>query len=142
MGTNISSPFIGKDERNQETTFFTFPDLSVRTPGTYSLKFNLIVMDSINMCKPGYKAPVLATVMSHPFFVYNAKDFGGMRPSTALTKSLKAQGCLIPVKKGNSKPSSRAARDDDDEEDDDDDDADDGDDDMTKPAKQNKKTRR
>lgn len=124
MGTNIASPFFGKDENNLETCFFTFPDLSVRTPGTFSLKFSLVVLDPMKMCN-GYSAPVKATVMSNPFNVFNAKDFGGMRASTNLTKALKAQGCLIPVKKGN--PKSNNARDDDDDEDDDEDDNSDGD---------------
>jgi hypothetical protein len=136
MGTLVASPFYGKDEKNVETCFFTFPDLSVRTPGTYSLKFNLVVLDVMKMCKAGSIAPVMATVTSEAFNVYNAKEFGGMRPSTALTKSLKAQGCLIPVKKGNSKTTVR------DDDDDDDVDDDDGDDDTSKPAKQNKRAKK
>ncbi|KAG9241814.1 velvet factor-domain-containing protein [Calycina marina] len=103
MGTNIASPFYGKDENNVDKCFFTFPDLSVRTPGAYSLRFMLVVLDCRMMCTHGYKAPVVATVNSNPFNVFNAKDFRGMRASTTLTKALKAQGCLIPVKKGNSR---------------------------------------
>lgn len=123
MGTLVSSPFVGKDEFNVEGCFFTFPDLSVRTPGTYSLKFKLVVIDPTNM-GPGSRSPIGATVKSEPFNVFNAKDFRGMRASTELTKRLKHQGCLISVKKGNSK--SNNARDEDDgEEDDDDEDQDD-----------------
>jgi hypothetical protein len=136
MGTLMASPFYGKDEKNVDTCFFTFPDLSVRTPGTYSLKFSLVVMD-LSQMRRGYKAPVMATVKTNAFQVYNAKDFGGMLPSTTLTKSLKAQGCLIPVKKGNSKTTGARGRDD--EDDDEDDDADDADD---APQRQNKKAKR
>jgi hypothetical protein len=143
MGTNIASPFYGKDENNIERCFFTFPDLSVRTPGTYSLRFTLVVLDCENMTTLGYKAPVVAMIKSNPFQVFNAKDFRGMRASTALTKSLKAQGCLIPVKKGNSKANSSRARDEEEDEDDNiDDDVndDDMDDDMDdeRPAKKAK----
>lgn len=135
MGTLVSSPFVGKDEFNVEGCFFTFPDLSVRTPGTYSLKFSFIVLDVHNM-RSGSKAPIKATVKSEPFNVFNAKDFGGMRASTELTKRLKHQGCLISVKKGNAK--SNNARDEDEDEDMEDEDEQD---DMTKPpaAKRNKR---
>lgn len=135
MGTLVSSPFVGKDEFNVEGCFFTFPDLSVRTPGTYSLKFKLVVIDPMRMT-PGSKAPISATIKTKPFNVFNAKDFRGMRASTELTKRLKHQGCLISVKKGNSKSSN--ARDEDDGEEDDDDEEQD---DMKKgpPAKRNKR---
>ena len=134
MGTLVSSPFFGKDEFNVAGCFFTFPDLSVRTPGVYTLRFSLIVIEPANIAMPGNKAPVNAVVKSDPFQVFNAKDFGGMRASTELTKKLKHQGCLISVKKGNSK-SNNARGEEDDEEDDDDEDED-----ITKPprAKRNK----
>lgn len=122
MGGNVSTPFRGKNEFDEDTVYFTFPDLSVRTPGTYSLKFDLVVLDLMKMSKKGYAATVKSTVVTDPFHVYNAKDFGGMRPSTELTKNLKSQGCLIPVKKGNSKTRRDGSNDDDMGDDDDDDD--------------------
>ena len=120
MGTLVASPFVGKDENDQEGCFFPFPDLSVRTPGTYSLQFSLVVIDPMKMIA-GHREPVRATIYSQPFQVYNAKDFGGMRPSTELTKRLKHQGCLISVKKGNAKTGAVHARDDYDEEEDEED---------------------
>ncbi|KAH7348773.1 velvet factor-domain-containing protein [Rhexocercosporidium sp. MPI-PUGE-AT-0058] len=122
MGTLVSSPFVGKDEHGVEGCFFTFPDLSVRTPGKYSLKFSLVRLDPTRMC-PGNSEPVRSTIISSDFQVFNAKDFGGMRASTALTKTLKHQGCLISVKKGNSKNN----RDDDDDDEDENNDDDEGD---------------
>ncbi|KAN0095270.1 Velvet factor domain containing protein [Hyaloscypha variabilis] len=123
MGTLVASPFVGKDEHDVEGCFFCFPDLSVRTPGTYSLRFKLVNLDPTRMGR-GYSAPVQSTVKSEKFNVYNAKDFGGMRASTELTKRLKHQGCLISVKKGNAKSNGKNERDndedDDDEEEDDD----------------------
>jgi hypothetical protein len=131
MGTLVSSPFVGKDEFDVEGCFFTFPDLSVRTPGKYSLRFSLAVIDPMSM-QLGSKAPIKSVVKSADFDVYNAKDFGGMRASSALSKRLKHQGCLISVKKGNGKANQ--------DDDDDDDDMGDDEDDMTKPpAKRNKK---
>ncbi|KAI1376775.1 velvet factor-domain-containing protein [Hypoxylon crocopeplum] len=117
MGTIVSSPFVGFDENNEEGCFFCFPDLSCRTPGAFRLRFSLVILDPNSV--PGSKTPVCATAMSEVFTVYNAKDFPGMRASTALTKRLKEQGCLISIKKGNERSH---ARDDSEEDDDDDDD--------------------
>ncbi|KAI1104646.1 velvet factor-domain-containing protein [Jackrogersella minutella] len=117
MGTIVSSPFVGLDEKNEEGCFFCFPDLSCRTPGTFRLRFSLVVLDPNSV--PGSRTPVCAVAMSEIFTVYNAKDFPGMRASTALTKRLKEQGCLISIKKGNER---NHARDDSEEDDEDDDD--------------------
>lgn len=117
MGTIVSSPFVGLDEKNEEGCFFCFPDLSCRTPGSFRLRFSLVILDPNSV--PGSRTPVCATAMSEVFTVYNAKDFPGMRASTALTKRLKEQGCLISIKKGNER--SHARDDSEDEEDDDDD---------------------
>jgi hypothetical protein len=124
MGTLVASPFVGNDEHDVEGCFFCFPDLSVRTPGTYSLKFSLVTLDPSRM-GPGCSSPIRSTVTSAVFQVYNAKDFSGMRASTELTKRLKHQGCLISVKKGNAKSNGKNERDDDEEEEDDDDEDDD-----------------
>lgn len=102
MGTVVASPFFGQDEYGVDGCFFTFPDLSVRTPGTYSLKFSLIILSAEKMVT-GASAPVKSSVLTCPFEVFNAKDFCGMRPSTELTKRLKYQGCMISVKKGSLK---------------------------------------
>lgn len=118
MGTTVSSPFVGQDENNEEGCFFCFPDLSCRTPGTFRLKFALVVLDPVGVSN-GTRTPLAATVMSEPFKVYNAKDFPGMQASTPLTKKLKEQGCLISIKKGNEKNSSVHARDSGDEDEDD-----------------------
>ena len=99
MGTLVSSPFIGGDEFGVNGCFFPFPDLSCRTTGKYRLKFTLVIIDASNI-KPGDRLPFEATAISNVFEVYTAKTFPGMIESTELTKRLKAQGCLITVKKG------------------------------------------
>lgn len=114
MGTLVASPFVGLDEKNVEGCFFCFPDLSVRTPGKYSLKLSLVVIDPHKMMR-GHSVPVRTTVLSDAFQVFNAKDFGGMRASTELTKRLKHQGCLISVKKGNAKSGGKGPTDSDEE---------------------------
>ncbi|KAK1751556.1 velvet factor-domain-containing protein [Echria macrotheca] len=110
MGTLVASPFVGVDENNDEGCFFCFPDLSCRTPGSFRLKFALVVLDPTRMIA-GDKSQILATAMSEPFQVYNAKDFPGMKASTPLTKRLKEQGCLISIKKGNEKTGTAHGRD-------------------------------
>ncbi|KAI3337128.1 hypothetical protein HD806DRAFT_518072 [Xylariaceae sp. AK1471] len=105
MGTVVSSPFAGNDESDEYGCFFCFPDLSCRTPGSFRLQFSFMVLDQFS--SPGHRTPVVALVMSDVFTVYNAKDFPGMKASTALTKRLKEQGCLISIKKGNDRTRAR-----------------------------------
>ncbi|KAI0976197.1 hypothetical protein F4678DRAFT_217265 [Xylaria arbuscula] len=105
MGTVVSSPFAGNDENDEYGCFFCFPDLSCRTPGSFRLQFSFMVLDPFS--SPGHRTPVAAIVMSDVFTVYNAKDFPGMKASTALTKRLKEQGCLISIKKGNDRTRAR-----------------------------------
>ena len=125
MGNLVSSPAVAKDETGTDSCFFCFPDLSCRQPGNYRLCFVLVRIDPLDLAIGGTN-PLLATVMSDVFTVYAAKDFPGMRPSSALTKALKAQGCNIQVKKGNGKRTARGKSPDDDDDDDErDDDRDD-----------------
>lgn len=116
MGSLVSSPFVGEDENGQEGCFFCFPDMSVRTPGTFRLKFSLVVVDISHRC---FVAPIKSSIMSDVFKVYNAKDFPGMQASTPLTKRLKEQGCLISIKKGNEKSGGKSSRRQDDSDEDD-----------------------
>lgn len=102
MGQLVASPSVAKDEHDIEGCFFCFPDLSCRTNGRYRLRFMLMRIDPTNLFVGGF-SPILAEVLSEVFTVYTAKDFPGMRPSSALTRALKLQGCNIQVKKGNEK---------------------------------------
>ena len=123
MGQVVSSPAVVKDENGVSGCFFCFPDLSCRQPGKYRLRFVLMRIDPLNFHVGGTN-PLLAHIMSDVFTVYAAKDFPGMRPSSALTRALKAQGCNIQVKKGNEKRAGKGkVPDDDDDEDDDGDDS-------------------
>jgi Velvet factor len=106
MGQLVASPSVAKDEHDIEGCFFCFPDLSCRTHGKYRLRFILMRIDPTNL-HVGGNAPILTEVLSDVFQVYTAKDFPGMRPSSALTRALKLQGCNIQVKKGNEKALAR-----------------------------------
>ncbi|TDZ65061.1 Sexual development regulator VELC [Colletotrichum trifolii] len=107
MGSLVSSPFVGQDEKGEEGCFFCFPDMSVRTPGLFRLKFSLVVLDLTHQSPI---APIKSSIMSEVFQVFNAKDFPGMQASTPLTKRLKEQGCLISIKKGNEKSGGKGSR--------------------------------
>ena len=102
MGTLVSSPFVGQDEEGNEGCFFCFPDLSCRTHGKYRLRFVLMRLEPSDLQPEGY-TPIITEALSDVFTVFTAKEFPGMRPSTALTRALKRQGCAISVKKGNEK---------------------------------------
>jgi hypothetical protein len=106
MGQLVASPSVAKDEHDIEGCFFCFPDLSCRTHGRYRLRFVLMRIDPANLQVGGF-SPILTDVLSDVFQVFTAKDFPGMRPSSALTRALKLQGCNIQVKKGNEKALAR-----------------------------------
>lgn len=110
MGTLVSSPFVGTDPEAPESSngnarlgcFFIFPDLSCRQNGLYRLRFTLMKVNMPNMTNPsqGGQGTIAGTVDSEIFEVSSAKEFPGMRASTALTKELKRQGATVSVKKG------------------------------------------
>ena len=108
MGTLVASPFIGVDPDAPESSdanarlgcFFVFPDLSCRQNGLYKLRFTLMKVN-VEMTPTGGRSSIVGAVESDVFEVFSAKDFPGMRASTALTKELKRQGAAVSVKKGN-----------------------------------------
>ena len=107
MGTLVASPFIGTDpdapasetKNARLGCFFIFHDLSCRQNGLYKLRFTLMHVN-VELAFTGSRGKILSTVESDVFEVFSAKDFPGMRPSTALTIDLKRQGANIQVKKG------------------------------------------
>ncbi|KAF8624058.1 hypothetical protein AX15_006073 [Amanita polypyramis BW_CC] len=93
-GSVVSSLYHLKDPQNnnEDAGFFVFPDLSVRTEGSYRLKLSLfeVVGNNVRHCKSIYSAP---------FYVYTAKKFPGMEESTPLSCSLADQGIKIRIRK-------------------------------------------
>jgi hypothetical protein len=91
-GSLVSSGHFLKDINDELTTFFVFPDLSVRIDGKYRLKFMLMdISEPVSRVK--------ATVFSDIFTVYQAKKFPGMIESTELSRCLSEQGLKIPIRK-------------------------------------------
>ncbi|PNS15241.1 hypothetical protein CAC42_8242 [Sphaceloma murrayae] len=99
MGAAVASPWVGNDENGVKGSFFVFADLSVRSPGKYKLLFRLLKVNPLVMMKKT-KNFIRATIESEPFDVFTAKEFPGMRASSALLRSLRAQGLNVGVKKG------------------------------------------
>lgn len=120
MGTCVASPFPGKDDLGRKGTFFVFPDLSCRSPGRYRFLFRLIIVDHLHLMMGG-TTRIQSQIFSEPFEVYSAKEFPGMRASSALLKTLRKQGLNVAVKKGReaTKKSSRKAHTDGDDSEDD-----------------------
>ncbi|KAL7923890.1 velvet factor domain-containing protein [Trichoderma austrokoningii] len=119
MGSLVATPFVGLDENEKEGCFFCFSDLSCRTPGSFRLKFTLMMID------PGRAGsvrhfPILAEIKSEAFKVFSAKEFPGMVASSSLAKKLKEQGCIISIKKGNDRGGRGRNPDDSDNDDDED----------------------
>ncbi|RGP77730.1 velc gibm7 ame: sexual development regulator velc [Fusarium longipes] len=111
MGSLVATPFVGNDEHGRLGCFFCFPDLSCRTPGSFRLKFSMVKIYPA-LAKEGKRFPDLAEALSEVFTVYTAKDFPGMQASTKLTKTLKGQGCIISIKKGNDRSKNARSHDD------------------------------
>ncbi|KAJ4463464.1 velvet factor-domain-containing protein [Lentinula lateritia] len=93
-GSVVSSLYHLKDPQhgNEDAGFFVFPDLSVRTEGSYRLKLSLyeVVGSNVRHCR---------SIFSAPFYVYTAKKFPGMEESTPLSCSLADQGIKIRIRK-------------------------------------------
>ncbi|WPH02739.1 Hypothetical protein R9X50_00560700 [Acrodontium crateriforme] len=121
MGNLVASIWEGKDEHGIPGKFFVFPDMSCRSQGQYRLKFQLLRIDPTNM-RPGQKSPAVASIVTDVFDVFTAKDFPGMRPSTALLKALKNSGLTVGVKKGSEARRRNAAKKGETSDEDDDDD--------------------
>lgn len=101
VGTLVSSGAVVRDDRGIKGCFFTFADLSCRTPGRCRIHFSLVCLDPRQM-QPGACAPIVASILSDVVVVFLPKDFPGMKQPTALTQALKSQGVSVPAKK--SKP--------------------------------------
>ncbi|KAL9120910.1 MAG: hypothetical protein Q9187_002537 [Circinaria calcarea] len=108
MGTLVATPFVGIDpeapacetENSRLGCFFIFHDLSCRQNGLYKLRFTLMHLN-VELALTGGQGSIVSSVESDVFEVFSAKDFPGMKASTALTRDLKRQGANVQVKKGN-----------------------------------------
>ncbi|KAI9011111.1 velvet factor-domain-containing protein [Gaertneriomyces semiglobifer] len=97
VGSLTSMPSHFTAETGTVRILYVFPDLSVRCPGIYRLRFRLVDLGSstgrIHMDRfQPLKAS--STVLSDPFTAYKPKSFPGKREPTQLSHLLAKQGIL------------------------------------------------
>ncbi|KAJ2617070.1 hypothetical protein H4S08_000491 [Coemansia sp. RSA 1365] len=97
LGTLVSSAHHVRDLDDKQGCFFCFPDIRVRHPGVYRLRFSLLQLPHTNR-ETTESTRILCNVLSEPFEVFSPKDFPGVDESTALTKKLALQGVGIPIR--------------------------------------------
>ncbi|KAE8444172.1 hypothetical protein EG329_000769 [Mollisiaceae sp. DMI_Dod_QoI] len=113
IGSLAASAFRLTDPDDKIGIWFVLQDLSVRTEGTFRLRFSFVNVGVQNP-PPGSvgsgknvsttavntgRAPVLASCFSESFTVYSAKRFPGVVESTHLSKCFATQGIKIPIRK-------------------------------------------
>lgn len=120
----IGNPSINavrlNDLDGKPSFWFVLQDLSIRTEGTFRLKFFLFDIScgdesngTVHADGPTQgKGPCIATVLSEPFIVYSAKKFPGVIESTPLSKCFAQQGIKIPIRKDGPKLPNRDEYDD------------------------------
>ncbi|KAF9154496.1 hypothetical protein BG015_000783 [Linnemannia schmuckeri] len=100
MGSLVVSPILLNNPEGIPGWYFSFPDLSIRTEGTYTLKFSLMRFGSCDFSssEDGQASMLVAEEISEPFQVFSAKKFPGMTESTELSKAFAKQGLKIPIR--------------------------------------------
>ncbi|KAH7039151.1 velvet factor [Linnemannia elongata] len=100
MGSLVVSPILLNNPEGVPGWYFSFPDLSIRTEGTYTLKFSLMRFGSCDFSssEDGQASLLVAEEISDPFQVFSAKKFPGMTESTELSKAFAKQGLKIPIR--------------------------------------------
>ncbi|TVY52503.1 Velvet complex subunit 2 [Lachnellula cervina] len=121
IGSLAASAFRLTDPHDRIGIWFVMQDLSVRTEGTFRLRFSFVNVgvpnSSPTSATPGGqpangqsmtintgRAPVLAACFSECFTVYSAKRFPGVVESTPLSKCFATQGIKIPIRKDGQGP--------------------------------------
>ncbi|KAI8384744.1 velvet factor-domain-containing protein [Radiomyces spectabilis] len=85
IGCTFASPLLLKDLNGDRQIYFAFPELSVRTAGTYRLKFSFIHLT---------RNTVATHVFSDPFTVYPPKTFPGIHGQFGMLFSLACVHCF------------------------------------------------
>ncbi|KAI9345930.1 velvet factor-domain-containing protein [Pilaira anomala] len=96
IGSTVSNAYHLVNPEDRTGAYFIFHDLSVRTEGTFTLKFifvNLAAGEPLTMT-----TQIEQEVFSSPFSVYPAKKFPGLTESTLLSRCFSKQGIKIPIR--------------------------------------------
>ncbi|KND02721.1 uncharacterized protein SPPG_01804 [Spizellomyces punctatus DAOM BR117] len=113
VGSQVAIAQSLKDVDDKRKMMFLYPDLSVRLPGRYSFRFQLVDVSLGRPAEGNLKQmvgrdavegkPVLAVVQSLPFESYRPKQFPGMLKSTELSRRLAEQG-IVEIRARNRSP--------------------------------------
>ncbi|XJO76051.1 hypothetical protein BDV3_006627 [Batrachochytrium dendrobatidis] len=90
IGTTIVKSTKLQDLDNNGGVYFVFPDLSIRSPGRFTLRCN--VMD-LNMSTQ--VSSVVAMATTSVFEVYSSKSFPGALEPTSLSRAFASQGIVL-----------------------------------------------
>ncbi|KAI8071034.1 velvet factor-domain-containing protein [Gongronella butleri] len=96
VGMLTSSAFHLANEHGDQGVYFVFHDLTVRTEGTYRLKFMFIDLAAGEPLTMSTR--VQNVVYSDTFTIYSAKKFPGLLESTELSKIFSRQGIKIAIR--------------------------------------------
>ena len=94
IGTTVINPQHLMDTDTRMKLFFIFTDLSIRAQGDFCLRLQLLYIP-----KDGRLPQLVDSVFTKPFRVYPAKNFPGIKESSALSKHFWRQGASIPIKR-------------------------------------------
>ncbi|KAG0220715.1 hypothetical protein BGX31_010677 [Mortierella sp. GBA43] len=100
MGSLVVSPVLLNNVEGVPGWYFSFPDLSIRTEGVYTLKFSLMRFGYFDFGEgeDTHASNIVAEEVSESFTVFSAKKFPGMTESTELSKAFAKQGLKIPIR--------------------------------------------
>lgn len=92
-----------KDPENDNKfgAFFVFPDISIRQEGTFRLKITLFKINAgqTDPLHNSSRVDQLKHIFTEPFFVYAAKAFPPLLPSSILSRSFADQGLKLRLRK-------------------------------------------
>ncbi|ORX62284.1 hypothetical protein DM01DRAFT_1298937 [Hesseltinella vesiculosa] len=96
IGSLSSSAYHLNNEHGQSGVYFIFHDLTVRTEGTFRIKF--MFMDLAAGEPTTMSTRVQYEAITEPFTIYSAKKFPGLIASTPLSKAFSKQGMKIAIR--------------------------------------------
>lgn len=107
IGSLAASAFRLSDTADHIGIWFVLQDLSVRSEGSFRLRFSFVNVGARGGSRRDGnapkintgRAPILASCFSLPFTVFSAKKFPGVCESTPLSKTFATQGIKIPIRK-------------------------------------------
>ncbi|KAI9263020.1 velvet factor-domain-containing protein [Sporodiniella umbellata] len=101
VGSSVVSANKLYDLENKLGIFFVFHDISLRTEGTFRLKFSLVNVGMPHEQKVNTNelSHVIQVVYSDPFTVYTAKKYPGVVQASPLSIRFAQQGIKISVRK-------------------------------------------